>query len=96
MFVTIAEGVVEPDREQDLRLAWQQATRDGLPDGLIESFLLRTEPGNWRIVTVWHSQEAVLRMRGAGEPPAALRMLEAAGARPSVSMWTVEGRVSAN
>ena len=96
MFVTMAEGAVEPAREAELLAAWAETTGGGLPEGLIESSLLRTETGTWRIVTVWQSLEAVLKMRASGEPPAALRMLEAAGARPTVSTWTVEGRVSAN
>jgi hypothetical protein len=36
-----------------------------------------------------------MAMRVSGEPPAALIMFEQAGSKPSVSMWTVEGRVSA-
>ena len=94
MFVTIVEGVVEAAREGDLRSAWGDKTAD-LPAGFIESSLLRAEDGTWRIVTVWESKEAVMTMRGSGEPPAALFMFEQAGSRPSVSMWTVEGRVSA-
>jgi heme-degrading monooxygenase HmoA len=95
MFVTIVEGAVEVAREGDLRSAWEQTIAAVLPPGLIESSLLRTEDGTWRIVTVWESKEAVMAMRASGQPPAAPRMFEQAGATPSISMWTVEGRVSA-
>jgi heme-degrading monooxygenase HmoA len=94
MYVTIVEGRVEAAREGDLRSAWD-AKPDVLPAGFIESSLLRAEDGTWRIVTVWESREAVLAMRASGEPPAALVMFEQAGSKPSVSMWTVEGRISA-
>jgi heme-degrading monooxygenase HmoA len=94
MFVTIVEGAVEAVREGDLRSAWKDKTAI-LPAGFIESSLLRTETGTWRIVTVWESKEAVMAMRASGEPPAALLMFEQAGSKPSVSMWTVEDRVSA-
>ena len=94
MFVTIVEGAVATAREGDLRSAWEERTTV-LPAGFIESSLLRTEDGTWRIVTVWDSKEAVMAMRASGEPPAALTMFERAGSTPSVSMWTVEGRVSA-
>jgi hypothetical protein len=87
MFVTIVEGTVEATREGDLRLAWEDTTAAVLPAGLIESSLLRAEDGTWRIVTVWESKEAVMTMRGSGEPPAALFMFEQAGSRPSVSRW---------
>ena len=95
MFVTIVEGEVEAARESDLLSAWMEKTADVLPAGLIESFLLRAEDGPWRIVTLWESREAVMAMRASGEPPAAPVMFERAGSRPSLSMWTVEGRVSA-
>jgi heme-degrading monooxygenase HmoA len=94
MFVTIVEGTVEAVREGDLRSAWKDKTAI-LPAGFIESSLLRAETGTWRIVTVWESKEAVMAMRASGEPPAALLMFEQAGSKPSVSMWTVEDRVSA-
>jgi heme-degrading monooxygenase HmoA len=94
MFVTIVEGAVEAVREGDLRSAWKDKTAI-LPAGFIESSLLRAETGTWRIVTVWESKEAMMAMRASGEPPAALLMFEQAGSKPSVSMWTVEDRVSA-
>jgi heme-degrading monooxygenase HmoA len=94
MFVTIVEGSVEAERERDLRSAWEITTGGELPAGLIESSLLRTDEGMWRIVTVWESKEAVMAMRASGETPAALAMFQAAGSMPAVSMWTVEGRAS--
>lgn len=95
MFVTIVEGAIQAEREGDLRSAWARKSA-ALPAGLIESSLLRAEDGTWRIVTVWESRDAVIAMRASGEPPAALSMFEQAGSRPSVSMRTVEGHVSAN
>ena len=90
MFVTIVEGAVDPSREDDLRAAWDERRAAGLPNGLVESFLLRTEGDTWRIVTIWESKEAVIAMRASGEPPAALVMFERAGAKPTVSFWDVE------
>jgi heme-degrading monooxygenase HmoA len=94
MYVTIVEGAVDAEREGDLRSAWEDTTSAALPNGFIESSLLRADDGTWRIVTVWESKEAVVAMRASGEKPAALVMFERAGSEPSVSMWTVEGRVS--
>ena len=93
MFVTIVEGAVEAERERDLRSAWDEVSAV-LPAGLIESSLLRSDDGTWRIVTVWESKEAVMAMRATGETPAALAMFQAAGSTPAVPMWTVEGRAS--
>jgi heme-degrading monooxygenase HmoA len=94
MFVTMVEGAVEPEHEGDLRGAWSTRTAGELPPGLIESSLLQGDRGIWRIVTVWESRDAVMAMRASGRP-AALLMFEAAGSNPSVSMWTLEGRVAA-
>jgi heme-degrading monooxygenase HmoA len=96
MFVTMVEGSVEATREDDLRSAWKEVTDAEFPPGFIESSLLRAEDGTWRIVTIWESKEAVMAIRASGEPPAAPIMFERAGSRPSVSMWTVEGRVRAS
>ena len=95
MFVTIVEAHVEAEREADLRTAWEEVTAAALPAGFIESSLIRSEEGTWRIVTVWDSKDAVMAMRASGERPAALVMFERAGATPFVSTWSVEGRVSA-
>lgn len=93
MFVTIAEGAVQAGREDDLRAAWEEVTAGTKPPGFIESSLLRTQDGTWRIVTVWESKEAVMAMRATGEPPGALVVFQRGGAEPTVSMSTVEGRV---
>jgi hypothetical protein len=87
MFVTMVEGAVEPAREADLVAAWDEIRT--LPNGLIESFLLRGNDGTWRITTVWESEEIVMAMRAAGEPVAPA-MFRRAGSDPAVSMWTVE------
>jgi heme-degrading monooxygenase HmoA len=94
MYVTIVEGAVDAAREEDMRSAWEETTSQALPDGFIESSLLRADDRTWRIVTVWESEEAVMAMRASDERPAALVMFERAGSEPSVSMWTVEGRVN--
>jgi heme-degrading monooxygenase HmoA len=94
MFVTIVEGNVEAEREADLRSAWERTSTGALPAGFIESSLLRSDDGSWRIVTVWESRDAVMAMRASTERPAALMMFEEAGSAPSVSMWNVEGRIS--
>ncbi len=94
MFVTIVEGSVEEARAADLRSAWENTSTRPLPPGFIESSLIRGDDQTWRIVTVWESRDAVMAMRASGDPPAAPMMFEHAGAEPSVSMWTVEGRIT--
>jgi heme-degrading monooxygenase HmoA len=87
VFVTVTEGRVSPEREDDLRSAWEETAF--APAGLIQSTLVRGEDGTWRIITFWESRDAVMAMRASGEPPA-LTMFLRAGSQPSVSMGTVE------
>ena len=87
VFVTVTEGRVAPEREDDLRSAWEETA--SAPAGLIQSTLVRGEDGTWRIITFWESRDAVIAMRASGEPPA-LTMFHRAGSEPSVSMGTVE------
>lgn len=87
MFVTVTEGRVAREREDDLRSAWEETA--SAPAGLIQSTLVRGEDGTWRIITFWESRDAVMAMRASGEPPA-LTMFHRAGSQPSVSMGTVE------
>jgi heme-degrading monooxygenase HmoA len=87
LFVTVTEGRVAPEPEDDLRSAWEETA--SAPAGLIQSTLVRGEEGTWRIITFWESRDAVMAMRASGEPPA-LTMFHRAGSQPSVSMGTVE------
>jgi len=92
MFVTMVEGGVDDAREGDLRSAWDERTSGDLPTGLVESYLMRADDGVWRIVTLWESKDVVMAMRATVEKPTAVLIFERAGSRPSVSMWSVEGR----
>jgi len=93
MFITTVEGIVEPAREADLQDAWNDVVQAGLPAGLLESFLVRSDENRWRIVTIWESREAVITMRAQGRP-AAVVMFETAGARPEASLWDVASHVA--
>jgi heme-degrading monooxygenase HmoA len=95
MFVTMVEGVVEPDREDALLSAWAEVAAGPIPGGFIESSLVRSDDRRWRILTVWESKEAVMAMRQQG-PPAGPAMFGRAGSEASVSMWSVEGRITAS
>jgi hypothetical protein len=92
MFITMVEGGVDDAREGDLRSAWDERTSGDLPTGLVETYLMHADDGVWRIVTLWESKDAVMAMRATVEKPTAIWIFEQAGSRPSVSMWTVEGR----
>ena len=92
MFVTIVEGAVEADREDDLRSAWEEVTAGARPPGFIESSLLNrgrhvADRDGVGVEGSGHGDG------GPAEPPGALVVFERGGATPTVSMSTVEGRV---
>lgn len=93
MIVTTAEATVEEAREADLLAAWAEVTAGPLPEGLVESTLVQSEGGKWRIHTVWESRGAIEKMRATTDTPAAIAMFAAAGASPTVAAWDVVGHV---
>lgn len=98
MVITVLEARVVPERWADLLVAYRDpATRATLggPMGPLESFLTqsRTDPNQWRIVTVWDSQETLDRLRASGETPRGVMIFRAAGAEPTLSVFTVAERI---
>jgi hypothetical protein len=92
MILTVLEALVAPERADDLRAAFAAAGE--LPEGLLRSELLQsvTEPGRWRLQTLWSSREALERMRGQGTPAGVL-MFRAAGVEPSLSIFNLEAHL---
>ena len=88
--ITVLDARVTPERAADLQAAYAEAARGPFPLGLVRSALLRhaSDPTQWRIETIWESQEALAAMRQAGRPRG-LQIFETAGAQPSVSVFDV-------
>ena len=88
MVVTVLEAHVAPERVPELQAAFAQAAEGPFPPGLLRSSLLRdsSDPTRWRIETVWQSHDALAEMRAAGKPRG-VRIFEAAGAAPSLSVF---------
>ena len=90
LVITVLDAHVTPERAADLQAAYAEAARGPFPLGLVRSSLLRHagDPTQWRIETVWESQEALAAMRRAGRPRG-LQIFEAARAQPEVSIFDV-------
>jgi len=58
--ITVLDARVTPERAADLQAAYAEAARGPFPLGLVRSALLRhaSDPNQWRIETIWESQEA--------------------------------------
>lgn len=87
--VTIAAADVAPERADALRAAYEALVAGGLPDGIVETSLLRGEGDEWMVVTRWRNRAALNNMRASGEPPAAIVLFRDAGARPRVGVYDV-------
>lgn len=87
--VTVLEATVAPERVEVLQAAFAEAARGPFPPGLLRSALLRqrSDPNQWRIETVWQSQEALAAMRQQPGKPRGVLIFEAAGGQPSLTIF---------
>src|SRR5262245_50894250 len=97
MLLTVLEAVVAPERAGELEAAFERATSQTLPEGLLRSELLRgaSEPDRWRVQTLWTDRNALDRMRSQGTPAGVL-MFRAAGAEPTLSVFMVVEAITAD
>jgi ketosteroid isomerase-like protein len=88
--VTAIDAVVIPERSAELVDGFRTMSERARPDGLVRSELLRGHYGLWRIQTTWRDSEALTTVRNSGEPPAALRLLDALGAHHTHAVFSIE------
>lgn len=90
MVITMLEARVAEDRVAALEQAYRENTRE-IPAAILETFLVRDahEPGRFRIVTVWSTRAALDAMRNSGVTPTGVRIFQAAGATPDLSVLEV-------
>jgi quinol monooxygenase YgiN len=88
MVVTVLEAYVATNRAADLQAAYAEAAGGPFPPGLLRSTLLRdsSDSTKWRIETVWESHDTLAAMRAGGKPRG-VRIFEAAGATPSLTVF---------
>ena len=91
MVMTILEAHVSKENWRVLQQAYHEAAqqRDA---GLEQSFLIHSkkEPDLWRILTIWHNQEALNAMRNSGETPRGVLMFRLAQAEPTLSIFDID------
>ena len=90
MVIKILEAQVTPEKVALLEAAFKQGI-ENIDNGIEQTFLLRgsKDAGQWRIVTVWQSREALDAMRRSGETPRGVVMFRAADAEPALSVFDV-------
>jgi hypothetical protein len=93
--LTDTSATVDADREAELVDGFRSIMAGGVPDGLLRTELLRGTDGQWRIQTLWRDRAALDAVRAQPEPPAAPRLFTSVGAEPSLQVFEVEHRHSA-
>jgi len=90
--VTMLEARINPDKAGELRHEYEKLGDP--PPIIVESFLLNT-PDNriWRLVTVFRSREDLedMResMRAADQAPPGVRVFQAVGVEPTLTIFDV-------
>ena len=89
--VTMVEGEVDPARVPDLREAFPAKSVDELPEFILGTMLVRgSDSSRWRVVTLWRSKGDLEEYVKSVETPGAKAAFQAAGAEPSVTVWSAD------
>ena len=91
MVVIILDAEVLEDNWQRLQAAYIKETTQ-IPEGIYQTFLTQSQsqPTKWRIMTHWRSQEDLDKMRQTEETPPAVRVFQAADAKPDLGVWNIK------
>lgn len=91
MVVTILDAEVTENNTRALKDAYAKETAS-IPESIHQTFLIQSQnqPTQWRIMTHWRSQEDLDHMRQSEETPPAIRIFQAAKAKPSLGIWNIE------
>ncbi len=98
--MTVAEGRVPASRSKEFENAYMSLRKGRLPEGLVESSLLRDEnnPEIYRIATVWESREILEKNRKIWEEknqlPAAVLLFKKVGAEPELRIFDIREKIS--
>jgi len=90
MVITVLDAEVDEPNWQILKNAYANETAN-MPDDIYQTFLIQSQsqPSSWRIMTQWRSQEDLNHMRKAEAIPPAVRVFQAANAKPALSVWDI-------
>jgi quinol monooxygenase YgiN len=90
MIITQLEGKVTSEKWDMLKATFDKALQH-LPSAIKHSYLVQDKTDNdvWRVITVWHSREALQNYRQSVETPEGILMFRAVGVEPTLSIGDV-------
>ncbi len=89
--ITVVEGKVSSSKSKEFEANYTLVKNEPVPPGFISSSLLRSSknPENYRIQTVWDSQEALEKMRSTTQTPKAFELFQKVGVAPTLEVYDV-------
>ncbi|GAC1497137.1 MAG: hypothetical protein NVS1B13_26910 [Flavisolibacter sp.] len=90
MVITILDSEVKESYWQTLIDSYAKETAN-MPVDIYQTFLIQSQnhPTSWRIITQWRSQEDLDHMRQEEAIPPAVRVFQAAHAKPILEVWEI-------
>jgi heme-degrading monooxygenase HmoA len=86
--LSVTSATVPPESEAAIVEAFRAVTSQ-LPHMVLHTSLVRGEGNDWRIVTLWRSRDQLEEYRRSVQTPAAIKIFQDAGARPTVAVLEV-------
>jgi heme-degrading monooxygenase HmoA len=86
--LSITSATVAADKEEGVVAAFKAATAE-LPHMVLNTFLVRGEDSQWKIITLWRSRAQLEAYRKSAGTPAAVKIFTDAGAEPDVMVYEV-------
>ena len=94
MVMTILEAHVANEKWGALERAYRAGT-ESIPPPIAQTFLVQSSGDQtiWRIITLWHSREALQEYRQSVDTPGGVLMFREAGAEPTLTVFDVRAQV---
>ena len=86
--LSVTSATVPAESEAAIVEAFRAVTSQ-LPHMVLHTSLVRGEANEWRIVTLWRSRDQLEEYRRSVQTPAAIKIFQDAGARPTVAVLDV-------
>jgi hypothetical protein len=94
--ITMIKGKIDETVSQDFENSYAAIKEEGIPDGLIASYLLKDllVPDLYKIETVWVNEDILKNMMDNDETSAEVKLFEKFGVDPTVEVYEVRDNFS--
>src|SRR5215207_4182138 len=82
--LSITSATVSPEAEAAVTQAYRDVTSQ-LPHAVLHTVLVKGDANDWQIITLWRSREQLEEYRRQVGTPAAVKIFQDAGGKPTVA-----------